>query len=350
MSDVPETSQPAVAETAVSPPPQVIELKTSGSGRGPIWLLVGLFAGFLLPICACAVLFTASIAGLGSLDTGGTRPVSSGSGDAVAIVRVAGTILDGDEEDLPGAISGRVIADLRAAEADNTVKAIILRVDSPGGTVTGSAQIYEELLTVQKPIVVSMAGVAASGGYYISAPADHIFARPDTTTGSLGVVITLLNAEELIDDIGVDVVTITSGPNKTIGSAYEDLTEDQRDIFEQLIDESYNDFVQVIVNGRNLPEEKVRELADGRIYSGRQAVDNGLVDELGNLQDAIDKAAELGGISGEPRIVEYERLPGFEQLLSGLNSRLNRSQTDEIMEIIADVTTPALEYRYVPAP
>lgn len=340
---------PATAQTAVSPPPQIIEVKASDGSRGPIWLLIGLLVGFLLPVCACITLFTASIASLGALDLGGAR-ASGGSGDAVAIVRVEGAILSSDSADLPGAISGRVIADLRAAEEDNTVKAIILRVDSPGGTVTGSAQIYEVIRELQKPVVVSMAGVAASGGYYISAPADFIIARPDTTTGSLGVVITLFNAESLIEEIGVDVITITSGPNKTIGSFYEALTPEQREIFEAFIDESYNDFIQVIVDGRNLPETRVRELADGRIYSGRQALDNGLVDALGNLQDAIDKAAELGGISGEPRIVEYERLPSFQQLLSGLNTRLNRSPTDEILELIAETTMPVLEYRYVPSP
>ena len=265
----------------------------------------------------------------------------------MAIVRVVGTITSSDEEDLPGAVSGRVIADLRAAAENPSVKAIVLRVDSPGGSVTGSAQIYEVVRALNKPVVVSMAGVAASGGYYISAPADYIIARPDTTTGSLGVVLTLFNAEELIDEIGVDVITITSGDNKSIGSPWEELTPEQRDIFNDLVEEAFDTFVEIVADGRNLSEAEVRELADGRIYTGRQALANGLVDALGNLQDAIDKAAELGGISGTPRIVEYERLPDFTQFLSGLSSRLHRSEADEIMGLINEMTTPTLEYRYV---
>src|SRR5690606_17084576 len=123
---------------------------------------------------------------------GSTTPASSGVGDAVAIIRIQGAISDGDDADIAtGAVSGTVIADLKAAAEDDSIKAIVLRVDSPGGTVTGSAQIYEAILEIEKPVVVSMAGVAASGGYYVSAPADHIFRRPETTTGSLGVVITL---------------------------------------------------------------------------------------------------------------------------------------------------------------
>lgn len=328
---------------------QIIEVQIPPqNGRLPIWILLSVTTGFLLPVCACGFLFAlVGILGAGSLSDTGPTMTSTGGGDAVAIVRVEGPITSSDDSSLPTASSGRVIADLRAAEADDSVKAIVLRVDSPGGTVTGSAQIYEELLQVEKPVVVSMVGVAASGGYYVSAPADYIFARPDTVTGSLGVVLTLYNAEELIDELGVEVIAITSGPNKTIGSFWEDLTPEQRDIFETSIDESYEDFVQVIANGRSLPEATVREIADGRIYSGRQALALDLVDELGNFQDAIDKAAELGGIIGEPQIIEYERLPGFDQLLTGFSARLTQTQSDQIMQTISDLTTPQLQYRYI---
>ena len=327
--------------------PQQIAVKSSGNGRIALWVLVSVIIGFMLPVCSCGILFAGSIAGLAMVNStiGGA---ASGTGDAVAIVRVEGVMLSSDDPDSIGAYSGRIIADLRSAEADDSVKAILLRVNSPGGTVTSAAQIHEVLVgEISKPVIVSMAGVAASGGYYISAPADYIFARPDTTTGSLGVVLTLYNAEALIEEIGVDVVSITSGPNKTIGSMWEPLTPEQEEIFAATIDEAYDEFVQVIVDGRHLSQETVRILADGRIYTGRQAVENGLVDELGNLQDAIGKAADMGGIVGEPRIVEYERLPGIEQFLTGFSSRLNRSQAHEIMTLINQMTTPSLEYRYV---
>ena len=328
-------------------PPRVIQIQPE-KNRTALWVLIAVSIGFLLPVCACAVLLATAVTSLGILGTGSPSS-SSGTGDAVAIVRVEGAIFSSDDEDdfTTGANSAVVMADLRSAMDDPTVKAILLRVDSPGGSVTGSAQIYELVREIEKPLIVSMAAVAASGGYYISAPADFIIARPDTVTGSIGVIMTLFNADDFLNEWGIDIINITSGPNKAIGSAWEDLTPEQRGILEAFIDEAYEDFVQIIVDGRNLDEATVRQLADGRIYSGRQAQANGLVDELGNLDDAIAKAAELGGISGEPRIIEYEHLPSFESFLTGFSTRLNHSQADQVLEAIDAFTLPAIEYRYV---
>jgi protease-4 len=328
-------------------PPQVIQIQPE-KNRTALWVLIAVSIGFLLPVCACAVLLATAVTSLGILGTDGPSS-SSGTGDAVAIVRVEGAIFSSDDVDdfTTGANSAVVMADLRSAIDDPTVKAILLRVDSPGGSVTGSAQIYELVREIEKPLIVSMAAVAASGGYYISAPADYIIARPDTVTGSIGVIMTLFNADDFLNEWGIDIINITSGPNKAIGSAWEDLTPEQRGILEAFIDEAYEDFVQIIVDGRNLDEATVRQLADGRIYSGRQAQANGLVDGLGNLDDAIAKAAELGGISGEPRIVEYEHLPSFESFLTGFSTRLNHSQADQVLEAIDAFTLPAIEYRYV---
>lgn len=336
MEETPEiNSNPS--QTASQPP---------RSNRTPLWVLLSVVVGFMLPVCSCAVLAFTSIASLSLL--GSNTVASGGSGDAVAIVRVEGTITSSDSTEFTGsATSGLIISDLEAAAKDNSVKAVVLRVDSPGGTVTGSSQIYEVVRDYEKPIVVSMAGIAASGGYQISAPADYIFARPDTFTGSIGVILTLFNAEELINDIGVDVILLTSGPNKSMGSPWEEITPEQQAIFKELLDESYEEFVQIVADGRGMGIETVRELADGRIYSGQQAVDNGLVDELGNLDDAIAKAAELGGISGDPRIVEYEHLPGLSQLLLGASSLATQSEADRIVGLMGEFMTPSLEYRYV---
>lgn len=321
--------------------------QSSEKNRTPLWILISVVVGFMLPVCSCAVLMLTSVAGIGMLGSGSVAG-SSGSGDAVAIVRVEGTITSSDSTEFTGgATSGVVIADLEAAAEDDAVKAIVLRVDSPGGTVTGSSQIYEVIRDYEKPVVVSMAGLAASGGYQISAPADYIFARPDTFTGSIGVIMTLFNAADLIDEIGVDVILFTSGPNKSMGSNWEDITPEQQQIFEALIDESYEYFVQLVADGRGMDIETVRELADGRIYTGRKAADNGLVDELGNLDDAIAKAADLGGISGEPRIVEFEHLPGLSQLLLGASSLAAQSEADKIIGLMGELMTPSLEYRYV---
>lgn len=335
-----------MAEQTTSPSPPVVQVQSESNNRTPFWILLSVVIGFLLPVCSCGALLVVSIFSLGVAGGGSTS--SPGVGDAVAIVRVEGTILSSDDTDFStDATSGLVIADLRAAAADPTVKAIILRVDSPGGSVTGSAQIYEAIQEIEKPVVTSMASLAASGGYYISAPTDYIFARPDTFTGSIGVIISLFNAEELINEIGVDVINITSANNKAIGSAWEELTPEQREILQTIVDEAFEEFIDIVAEGRDMGESQVRELADGRIYTGRQALDHGLVDELGNLQDAIDEAAALGNISGEPRIVEYERLPGLEDFLQGFSARLDQNKADEVQEIIEQFTMPAVEYRYV---
>lgn len=331
-----ETNQNSATTPAIS----------TGKNRTPLWILLSVIVGFMLPVCSCALLTLTSLAGISMM--GSSTASSGGVGDAVAIVRVEGAITSSDSSDFSGtASSGLVISDLEAAAEDDSVKAIVLRVDSPGGTVTGSSQIYEVIREYEKPVVVSMAGLAASGGYQISAPADYIIARPDTFTGSIGVILTLFNAEELINEIGVDVILITSGPNKSMGSTWEDITPEQQQIFETLIDESYETFVEIVADGRGMDMATVRELADGRIYSGQQAVDNGLVDALGNLDDAIAKAAELGGISGEPRIVKYEHLPGLRQLVLGASSMASQSDADRIVALMGEFMTPALEYRYV---
>lgn len=330
-------AETAVSDTSPSP-------RQNEKSRRAWWWVIGLALLLIVPACSCGFIFL-TISSFNAFGGGGPALGS----DAIAVIRVTGPILSSDEtEGSPAtAVSGAIKADLRQAANNPAVQAIVLRVDSPGGSVSGSAQIYEVVKEMEKPVVVSMAATAASGGYYISAPADYIIARPDTFTGSIGVILTLTNAEELLDEIGVEIIAITSGPNKELGSYWDDLNAEEQEILQTLVDESYNDFVQVIVEGRELSEARVRELADGRIYSGRQALDLGLVDALGNLQDAIDKAAELGGISGEPRIIEYERLPTIRQLLGSVDARLQKSDTEAAVDAIMDTTLPRIEYRYI---
>ncbi len=332
---------------------QVIEIHSKESnGRTPMWILTSVTVGFLLPICACAFLIMATFTGIGVIGTAvppsGPVEISSGFGEAVAIVRVAGTILDSDSSQYSkDATSGLIISDLQAAANNDLVKAIVLRVNSPGGTVTGSAQIYEAIQGIEKPVIVSMAGVAASGGYYISAPADYIFARPDTTTGSLGVVLTLFNVTELGEKVGVKVESITSGPNKAIGSPWQELTAEQRDILEVHIDESYQEFVRIISEGRGIPVEEVYVLADGRIYSGRQALELNLIDELGDLNAAIAKAADMGGIVGDPNIIEYQHTPSIEDVFLSFSSQIGKTEAERVTEAFDALSAPTLEYRYL---
>lgn len=348
-----ETFQQPPPLPAPPPPtavPPTIQVMSPGRDRSGLWALFGVVAGFMLPVIGCGAFFFITVFSLTLAGSAGTSTGTSsgGFGDAVAIVRVEGVITASDVSDVgTGALSGLVIADLEAAASDPAVKAIVLRVDSPGGGVTGAAQIYEAILEIDKPIVVSMASLAASGGYYVSAPADYIFARPDTLTGSIGVISTFINAEELLEEIGVEATVIATGDNKDFGSFFTDLTPEQVEIWRSITDELFNEFIRVIADGRNMSEDSVRALADGRVYSGRQALENGLVDELGDLDAAIAKAADLGGISGDPRIIEYQRIPSFEDLLLGFSANINRSQSDEINQLIQDMTTPTLEYRYI---
>lgn len=287
------------------------------------YLLLGCVGGGIGVVVLCFVCFAGSAALLSATLPDVESPAgpaafsTRGTGPAVSLIRVEGLILSGDPPSGPfeatgDAYSRRVIEQLRRAQDNFDVKAILLRINSPGGSVVGSDEIYQVLRDeIDKPVVVSMGEVAASGGYYIAAGTDRIMANPATLTGSIGVIATFTNVEDLLDKVGVDVTIIKSGKFKDMGSAYDDMTAEEQALLQQLIDESYEQFVGVVAEGRGMPREEIRELADGRVYSGRQALELGLIDELGNTPDAIEVAADLGGIEGEPRIIEQRRLPSF---------------------------------------
>ncbi len=309
------------------------------SRRWPWVLGGGLAFAFLCTICVVVLFFTTGIARQGA-------PL----GPAIALIRVNGIILSGQAPSpwAQGAYSEEIIEQLKQAEEDNSVKAIILRINSPGGSVVGSDEIYRALRKIKKPVVASMAEVAASGGYYIACGADYIIANPNTFTGSIGVVAQIPNAAELFEKLGIEAVILRSGPRKAEGNIFEKLSPEAREILQRLIDEAFDTFVQVVAEGRNMSEEQVRELADGRVYNGQQALALGLVDELGNLEEAIEKAKELGDIRGEPRILEYQRPPSiWDALLAGL-SRSSVPPFFGTVEKLSGVPSgPILEYRYV---
>ncbi len=260
-----------------------------------------------------------------------------------------------EDEDLVGPADVEVPAreqqqdDDEQAEEDRRVKAIILRINSPGGSVVGSDEIYRALRQLKKPVVASMAEVAASGGYYIACGADYIIANPNTFTGSIGVIAQIPNAAELFDKLGIEAVILRSGPRKAEGNIFEKLSPEAREILQRLIDEAFETFVQVVAEGRDMSVEEVRELADGRVYNGRQALALGLIDALGDLDDAIEKAKELGGIRGEPRIIEYRRPPSLWETLLGAASWLGRVPPflQELTGLSGVPNGPILEYRYV---
>jgi protease-4 len=201
--------------------------------------------------------------------------------------------------------SETVVSQLVEFRKDRRIRAIILRVNSPGGGVAPSQEIYREIRKTikKKRVIASMGGVAASGGYYISSAADKIVADPGTLTGSIGVIVEFVQLKELMQKIGVDMEVLKSGEFKDIGSPYRKLTEGDKELIQKLILDIQKQFVEAVARGRNLPIEKVRQIADGRILSGFQGKELGLVDELGNFEDAVELAKTMSGIKGEVTLV-----------------------------------------------
>jgi len=233
--------------------------------------------------------------------------------DKIAIIPLSGTITTGDSSLLSGSvITPKLVRDyLTKAEEDKAVKAIILRIESPGGEIAPCQEILWEIERVSetKTIVVSMGGTAASGGYYISTKADKIVALPTTMTGSIGVISQIMNIEGLLEKLGIEVETFKGGKYKDMYRGFREMTQEEKEIMQGMIDEYYELFIEVVAEGRGLNKEEVRNLATGQIYTGTEAKELGLIDELGDLDTAIDLTAEIAGI--EDPIVEYYRKPGL---------------------------------------
>ncbi len=250
--------------------------------------LVGCGAFVLL-----VLLFTASVYIAKTLMGGTEDKVSVKKG--VGLVEVKGMILDSKEP----------VRQLRYFLKNDNVKAVVLRVDSPGGIVGPSQEISDEVrkFAEQKKIIVSMGSLAASGGYYISAPATLIYANPGTITASIGVILKLSNIESLMDKIGIKSHTLKTGKFKDSGSPVRQFSEEDRAMLQSVIDSTHEQFIKAVASGRKLPVEEVRKVADGRILSGEQAKAFKLVDRLGTLQDAIEEAGKQAGIVGEPELI-----------------------------------------------
>jgi len=237
-------------------------------------------------------------------------------GERVAVIRVEGVITDSRE----------TIEELRRFRDNPSIKAVVLRIDSPGGGVVPSQEIHTEVLKARKDgrlkVVASMGNLAASGGYYIAAATDKIVANPGTLTGSIGVIMELANVQGLLEKVGVQSVVIKSGRYKDLASPFRAMSKEDRALLQRVLDDVHDQFIQAVAAGRALKVEEVRPLADGRIFTGRQARTAKLVDELGDLQDAIKLAARLVGIEGEPRVVEPRKRFSLRDLLE--NSFLGR--------------------------
>jgi protease-4 len=230
-------------------------------------------------------------------------------GDRIALVRVEGPIVD----------SKSTIEEIKDYVKDPSIKAVVLRIDSPGGAVAPSQEIYEEVkkATEKKKVVVSMGSVAASGGYYIASPATKIVANPGTLTGSIGVIMELPNLEGLMNKIGVKTEVIKSGSHKDIASIFRGIRKEDREILQGVLDNVHEQFITAVAEGRKMLRDDVKKIADGRVFTGEQAVKIGLVDQLGDLEDAEKTAASLAGIRGEPVVVTKKEGLSLINLLRG---------------------------------
>ncbi len=263
--------------------------------RSTVWFLVIL--GILLLFAVTGSLFLLAV--FTSVSEEETEVVS-GSGDKIAVVDLTGTILQSDN----------VVRQIKKYREDRSIKGILLHVDSPGGGVVASQEIYEEVKRTRessKPMVVSMGALAASGGYYVSCAANRIVANPGTLTGSIGVISQFMHFDPLMEKIGIGVNTIKSGKFKDAGNPYREMTPDDRAYFQGMMDEVHRQFIAVVEENRRLDHDTVVKYADGRVFTGEQAVALGLVDTIGSYEDAVRITAGLAGIHGEPSIVKEKK-------------------------------------------
>ncbi|WP_333870382.1 signal peptide peptidase SppA [Desulforamulus putei] len=281
-------------------------------------LIAGIIIGIVLFSLAAAIAFKGKAG----------APGREGTGEKIAVVHIEGMIVSS----APGgfgssgvAAADRIVSDLKKARENPDIKAVILKLNTGGGTVVGSDEIGREVERVRrsgKKVVAAMGEMAASGGYWISCKADKIVANPGTFTGSIGVIMELTNLQNLYNKLGIEFDNFKTGPNKDMGATYRELTPEQRRIFQSLVNDTYEDFIKVVAEGRKMDPARVRQLADGRIYTGKQAKALGLVDELGDFTEAVKMTAQLAGIKGEPELVDMTgEQPFWQQFFSSMQGR-----------------------------
>lgn len=267
----------------------------------------------VLAVAILAVVVFSVFLGVREIFYPGVREPSPRPQDTVGLINIEGTISAGRGGLFAAGEGDRLMEQLREA-ADDPIKALVVRINSPGGSAAASQEIYQEILRVResgKVVVVSMADVAASGGYKVACAADYIVANPGTMTGSIGVILDASNVKELYEMLGIEYDVIQSGEHKDILNPARPLEDEERQLLQEMVDDIYEQFVDVVVEGRDLDREEVLALADGRVFTGRQALEAGLIDETGNLFDAITLAAEEAGIEVDPHIHRYDTRRGW---------------------------------------
>ena len=294
------------------------------------WFLAIL--GILFAVALVGILLFVSLLVRSSSES--TETVTTGRGQKIAVVELKGEIKTSED----------VIRQLKKYRADHAIKAILLHIDSPGGAVVPSQEMYQEVRRTREggtPVIVSMGSLAASGGYYVSCGATRIVANPGTLTGSIGVISEFLQVHDALGKLGIEVKTIKAGKLKDAGVETKQMTEEDQKYFQTLIDDVHQQFIAVVEQERNLSHERVLGLADGRAFTGDQALAAGLVDTLGTFEDAVAIAAEIAGIKGEPSLVKEHRRPGWFGAMF--------ENVDESVKEMKDAVLhrPALSYRFV---
>jgi len=266
------------------------------------WIIAGIIA---VPVLLLFFLIAAAV-GIRMLKSGAAALPSF---KRIAVVRIEGVITE----------SNWYVQLLRSYRSDQTVAGVLLRIDSPGGAVAPSQEIYSEVLAYRnsgKPLVVSMGNMAASGGYYIACPAEKIFASPGTLTGSIGVIFTLPLYQELTKKLGIEFRVLKAGSFKDLGSPYRGMNDKETKIFQDLLNDTHEQFISDVCAGRGMEPESLRTLADGRIFTGKQALEYRLVDSLGGYEDALGYLRSLSGVSERSRVLERKQRSGWREILT----------------------------------
>jgi len=291
------------------------------TSRGRVALItIGVGVGIVVLFIGTVWVFMATL-GEEGLPTGGPK---------VAVVEIEGIIVDG----------AAAVRELREHADNPSIKAVVLRINSPGGVVAPTQEIFAAIQRARKagkPVVASLGAVAASGGYYVAVAADRIYANPGTLTGSIGVVMQLANLEGLLKKVGVDYVVVKAGAYKDVGNFARTMSPEERKMLQALLDDVYSQFVEAVSEGRGLEKKDVLAFAEGRIYSGQQALALKMVDELGGFEEAVEAAGKLANISGRPKLVYPRKKFSFRDLVE---SRLGLAGIGPLLPALSGVRTP----------
>lgn len=293
----------------------------------------GIFLGlFLLVLVFIGISFLAFAS---ALKRDGGEYVSSGSGDKIALVEINDVIMS----------SEKTVEQIKRYREDKSIKAIILRINSPGGGVAASQEIYEEVKRTRdsgKIIVVSMGSIAASGGYYIAVGSSLIIANPGTLTGSIGVIAQFISIKDLAEKLGITQTTIKSGSLKDAGNPFRQMNDSDKAYFQEVVDNSFSQFLDVVAKERKMSKETLLTYANGRVFTGLQAKEYGLIDSLGTFEDAVRITGKMAGIEGEPRIVREKKKFSFFEEVIGSKMEDVTGLKEKLFE------EPILQYKFAP--